>query len=179
MTDQKIPALPEITVVDDLDDIYVVDVSDTTDDPTGSSKFVKAKNSLGTPRTAAEITAGVTPTDFRKDPGEVLRYGTNTTPGTTDMTTPIANAFAASAGANKVIFPPEILLSDPITVPSNTHAVFSEGTILKANTGFGANDRLLSFASATNVVFECNGARFRMIKSEYTTGEQRHCFLPV
>lgn len=38
-------------------------------------------------RTADEIAAAVTPTNYQFEPGHLLRYGTNTTPGTTDMTT--------------------------------------------------------------------------------------------
>jgi hypothetical protein len=43
------------------------------------------------PQTAAEISAGVTPTNYGYPELNVLRYGTNTTPGTTDMTTPLNN----------------------------------------------------------------------------------------
>jgi len=50
-------------------------------------------------RTAAEVSAGVTPTNYSYPPGYVDRYGTNTTPGTTDM----AAAFtAAGQVANKL-----------------------------------------------------------------------------
>lgn len=44
------------------------------------------------PRTSAETTASVTPTNYYYEPGNVLRYGTNTTPGTTDMTAAIQAA---------------------------------------------------------------------------------------
>jgi carbon monoxide dehydrogenase subunit G len=37
MADTKLPALPQVTSLSALDKIYAVDVSDTTDDPTGSS----------------------------------------------------------------------------------------------------------------------------------------------
>jgi len=55
------------------------------------------------PRTAAEIAAGVTPVNYSYAPGNVLRYGTNTTPGTTNMTTAINNAIAAN---DDVYIPP-------------------------------------------------------------------------
>jgi hypothetical protein len=48
------------------------------------------------PRSSGEISAGVTPVDYTKPPGHVLRYGINTTPGTTDMRTAIANSLAAN-----------------------------------------------------------------------------------
>lgn len=45
-----------------------------------------------TRQTAAELAAGVTPVNEWLEPRNVLRYGTNTTPGTTDMTAAIQAA---------------------------------------------------------------------------------------
>tara|TARA_R100001143_G_C3360997_1_gene135670 strand:+ start:4226 stop:5626 length:1401 start_codon:yes stop_codon:yes gene_type:complete len=42
--------------------------------------------------TPAEAAAGVLPTDFYREPGDVRRYGDNTSPGTTDMSTALQNA---------------------------------------------------------------------------------------
>lgn len=50
------------------------------------------------PRTQAEINASVTPTNYFYPPLNVLRYGTNTTPGTTDM----APAFQAAINVAKI-----------------------------------------------------------------------------
>lgn len=47
-------------------------------------------------RTSAESSAGVTPTNYQYQPGHVLRYGTNSVPGTTDMTTAFQNAALSS-----------------------------------------------------------------------------------
>lgn len=47
-------------------------------------------------RTLAEIAAAVTPTNFSYPPGHVYRYGTNVTPGTTDMTAAFQNASLVS-----------------------------------------------------------------------------------
>jgi hypothetical protein len=44
-------------------------------------------------QTSAESAAGVTPTNYEYAPGNIDRYVTNTTPGTTDCTTGIQNAF--------------------------------------------------------------------------------------
>lgn len=55
------------------------------------------------PQTAAEIAAGVTPSNYAYAPGVVDRYGTNTTPGTTNMLAAITAAFSQalqSGGAN-------------------------------------------------------------------------------
>lgn len=48
------------------------------------------------PQTAAEVSAGVTPVNFAFAPGNILRYGTNTAPGTTDMTVAFNNAVAVA-----------------------------------------------------------------------------------
>lgn len=61
-------------------------------------------------RTAAEIAASVTPVNYAYEPGNVLRYGTNTTPGTTDMTTAINNA---------------ILSNDNVYIPAGTYLISS------------------------------------------------------
>lgn len=46
MPNQKVPQLPVLTAVTGEDLFYVVDVSDTTDDPTGSSKQITRDNIL-------------------------------------------------------------------------------------------------------------------------------------
>lgn len=46
MPNQKVPQLPILTAITDADLFYVVDVSDTTDDPTGSSKQVTREEIL-------------------------------------------------------------------------------------------------------------------------------------
>jgi hypothetical protein len=51
-------------------------------------------------RTQAEIDNGISPTNRSYSPGNVYRYGTNTTPGTTDMSTALvkANTVAVASG---------------------------------------------------------------------------------
>jgi hypothetical protein len=56
-------------------------------------------------RTGAEIAAGVTPTNFAYAPGHVLRYGTNTVPGTTDMTAALNATGTAVGSGGRVIWP--------------------------------------------------------------------------
>lgn len=70
------------------------------------------------PRTAAEQSAGVTPTNYYYEPGNVLRYGTNTTPGTTDMTAAVAAAFAVSATHPAVLPQETMLITSALTVPA-------------------------------------------------------------
>jgi hypothetical protein len=58
------------------------------------------------PRSAAEITAGVVPVDYRYPVGYVTRYAINSTPGTTDMTyafTAAASVMAAQGGGTVII----------------------------------------------------------------------------
>jgi hypothetical protein len=57
-------------------------------------------------RTAAEIAAGVTPANFAYVPGHVYRYGTNTTPGTTDMTAAINTAATVCRQGNYTLLLP-------------------------------------------------------------------------
>lgn len=69
------------------------DVLIYTVDPVSDGALSQAQIGLTLyPRTAAEIAAGVTPVQYFYQEGYVLRYGENTQPGTTDMTTPIQNA---------------------------------------------------------------------------------------
>ena len=69
-------------------------------------------------RTAAEIAAGITTINYNIPShdacGQVIieRYGTNTTPGTTVMTTPINNALAVAAEANCEIMAKGVYLTD-------------------------------------------------------------------
>lgn len=54
------------------------------------------------PRTEAERAAGVTPVNYAYLSGNVLRYGTNTVPGTTDMTA----AFESAASVSRQVIVP-------------------------------------------------------------------------
>ena len=80
------------------------------------------------PRTTAEISAGVTPVNYGypSDPENILRFGTNTTPGTTDMTTALENAIAGlPSTGGKVILPAgTYLISSTIVI---TKPVILEG----------------------------------------------------
>lgn len=56
--------------------------------------------------TAAEIAATVTPVNYAYAPGVVDRYGTNTTPGTTDMSAALIAAFASVGVGGEISFLP-------------------------------------------------------------------------
>ena len=62
-------------------------------------------------RTAAEVAIGVTPTNLAYPAGYVYRYGTNTTPGTTDMTSAINTCANVCRQGNYTLqLPPETCL---------------------------------------------------------------------
>lgn len=92
-------------------------------------------------RTKAEAAAGVTPVNYAYAPGVVDRYGTNTTPGTTNMLSAFTNALnvAVQAGGGEVSFLPGV--------------DYFLGTISVATT------TLLSVSGLSNVTIRGNGAR--------------------
>jgi len=89
------------------------------------------------PRTAAEIAASVTPVNYYHAPGNVLRYGTNTTPGTTDMTAAVQAAIDSNY---YVYFPNGTYLIDTVTLRTGT-VLHGDGfvSIIKQNTTTGAS----------------------------------------
>lgn len=64
--------------------------------------------------TPAEVAAGVAPTDFRYAELHLLRYGINTTPGVTDLSTALASALsvASELGGADVTLPSEQVAYD-------------------------------------------------------------------
>lgn len=106
------------------------DIADKLPALTGNAnKFVRV-NSTGTAletadpvfnfaTTAAEVTAGVTIVNANYEEGHVYRYGSNTSPGVTNMTAAIQAAVdvAAAKPEGRVIFPPErMMISTTIAV---------------------------------------------------------------
>ena len=95
-----------------------------------------------------------------------------TEPGTDDTDAFVA-ALKAAVGGTLVVPAIELTLR-PVMVPSNVRIELASGTVLKAKSGFGRNDRLLNITNASNVTIIGNGATVQMPKSEYQEGEQRH-----
>lgn len=120
----------------------------------GSRSRTWTREAIGAPhpRTAAEISAGVTPVDYRYPEGNVLRYGTNTTPGTTDMKTAIQNAINVAEVAKGRVFIPEgrYYLSAQVTVDADDVVVEGAGwgTVLETD----ANDRVIQVTNCANVI---------------------------
>jgi len=57
-------------------------------------------------RTPAEVLAGVVPVNYYYPPGQLLRYGTNTIPGTTDMTAALQAAIDVLGGDGGTVIAP-------------------------------------------------------------------------
>lgn len=57
-------------------------------------------------QTAIETSASVTPTNHQYEPGNLLRYGTNSSPGTTDMTSAFQAAAAYLAAGGRSLYIP-------------------------------------------------------------------------
>lgn len=88
-------------------------------------------------RTPAEITAGVTPVDFRWPEPYPLRYGTNTTPGTTDMLAALQAAFKVGAATGKEVVIDQAYFvdiddeNDPLVMESGLTVRFTEEGSIK------------------------------------------------
>lgn len=99
------------------------------------------------PQTAAEISASVTPTNYTYPAGNVLRYGANSTPGTTDMTAAFqaaGNAWGATGGR--------------VAIPAGTYLI--AGSVNYTNpvllAGDGSSATTLTTNSAVNNVVTFN-----------------------
>ena len=116
------------------------------------------------PRTAAETSAGVTPTNYYYEPGNVLRYGTNTTPGTTDMTTAIQAAIDSGEAGHGFAYVPSgtykitASLSIADGTPITLHGDGYDSVIVK-----GANVDMLSLglkSELCDIRFDGAGATY-------------------
>ena len=108
------------TIYLDPDVVYKLTLDDTndaliyTEDPIQDALTQENIGLIFYPRSAAEISAGITPTNFFEIYGNVLRYGTNTTPGTTDLTT----AIQAALDTHGAILPDEdVAFDSTLTLP--------------------------------------------------------------
>jgi hypothetical protein len=89
-------------------------------------------------QTSEESSASVTPTDVSYPPGHILRYGANTTPGTTDMATALLNATKALSSGGTVY------------IPAGTYAIGSNIAIANSGLKFqGDGAKSIVRASAT------------------------------
>jgi hypothetical protein len=84
------------------------------------------------PQTGAEIAAGVTPADYGYAPGDVRRYGANTTG---DSTQAVANALLA---ADEVFFPFLCTVSTTLAVTRAGQRIYGTGTQSGVSSGMDA-----------------------------------------
>lgn len=67
-------------------------------------------------QTESEIAAVVTPSNYSIEPYHLYRYGTNTTPGTTDMSAALQNAINACPDGGTVYLPPDLISIGTTTI---------------------------------------------------------------
>jgi hypothetical protein len=106
--------------------------------------------------TAAETAAGITPTNYYYPPGHVYRYGTNTTPGTTDMTTALAASIsqAKQSGGADAFWPAATLLVSTLTLDGSGYNIRTAGgrkTILKQTTGTDPSFGQIMIVTGSNI----------------------------
>lgn len=130
----------------------------------------QAKANFTVAVTAAETSAGVTPTNLAYAPGYIRRYGSNTTPGTTDMTAAILNAIKVSDADGKigVVLDGETYLTDVIAIASGGFVpafIEGNGATLKSRTT-ATSSYLLSIENphgerehfeVRNLTLDCDG----------------------
>lgn len=131
-------------------DSFVATISNTAkqaffDAIAGVSAVEQALYKLINPRTAAEISAGVTPVDYRYPEGDLNRYGTNTTPGTTDMRIPLQRLFAVLQPGMTAVIRGNLYLSAPlsVTVPDD---VVIDARDAHFRTDFATEDNLITLS---------------------------------
>ena len=64
---------------------------------------------------------------------------------------------------------------NPLFIRSNSIVNFSPNTIIKANAGYTSQQCLLNINNVTNVTIYGNNGVTKMLKTEYKSGEWRHC----
>ncbi|MEE9158935.1 MAG: hypothetical protein V3U60_11175 [Gammaproteobacteria bacterium] len=120
--DKRLTDFDELTAVADDDFMHVVDVSDTTDDPAGTSYKAQVSNIRSIAKTQAEIDADVTITNFLYDPGNAFRYGARANGIADDYDALHAlKDVINEQGGGDVVYPPGEYLIDryEITTPPN------------------------------------------------------------
>ena len=154
---------------------YKVDITDSLDSslegyPIDNITAALTATEVGTalwPVTTAETSAGVTPTNVEYEPGKVLRYGTNTTPGTTDMTAAFTSAVAQNdaGGASVKITGVTTYLVDPLNIDSvsNVTILGEVGSIVKA----AASGNVFHITNSNNI--RIDGVTIQGVRT-YTSG---------
>lgn len=103
----------------------------------------------GNQRTAAEIAASVTPVNYTYTSGNLLRYGTNTVPGTTDMTTALQTCVNVCARSGDTCFIPAgtYKITSDITIPVGVVFLNAGPSFAFDIRGAGREQTVLQFAT--------------------------------
>jgi hypothetical protein len=117
------------------------------------------------PRTAAEIAAGVTPTDYSKEPGDIRRFGADET-GVADSSSAIQDAHDASSYAGGIVAKGTFLAGDVELTKSNIVGP----AVLNAAT---AASSVLLLGSDPNSLSDTAGWRYRKVESLYIRGNAK------
>jgi hypothetical protein len=135
------------------------------------------------PRTAAEISAGVTPTDYSYPPGDVRRYGADPS-GISDATTAINNALTVAAqgaalGYGGIVFFPAgyFHVSGLLTIPqycrfigSGRRATVIRRTVDTPMVNWG------SFSTIEHMRLESASGTFNTDLMQITSGSYQSCY---
>lgn len=151
---KRLEELTELITPADSDNLYVLDVSDTTDSEAGSSRKITLSNMLNNqlvgasiwPRSALEIANSITPTDLSFPWGNVFRYGA------------VADSALGAAGTDSTTaFQNAVNSGHAVYVPEGYFSI--EGTIVIASGGstqggvtfiMTSNTRLERFSASVN-----------------------------
>ena len=122
------------------------------------------------PQTVSEVAASVTPVSFQYPPGNLLRYGTNTEPGTTDLSSALQAAIdQQNQGGEPVVLPPqEIAHSATLDLYSGTSITgggFQNTQLLYTGTGTAMRN-----ASPGTRIFALRFADFNMLTTDGALG---------
>lgn len=129
------------------------------------AQFLSSGPYVSSGRTNAEITAGITPTSFAYLEGVVNRYGNNTTPGTTDMTQAIKNAYLVhKAGGAPVTFLGQVYLV------TDTCISIATADVKIAVQGIPLRTVILNKAPANKPTFKLTDAQIWDIRGFVFTG---------
>jgi hypothetical protein len=174
MADTKISALTTVTSLADGDLFAVVD------DPGGTpaSRSVRTdtiRQSVGKyyAQTSAESTAGVTPTDYTYEPGNVLRYGAVADSGSGSQGTDCTAAFQAainSAATHKVYVPPGWYAIESTIQVFNKATAGNEGVHIE----FAAGSRIERYANDSTPILHIAGIHHRIEGNGVTLGARTY-----
>lgn len=137
---------------------------------------------LGSLVMAVAVAAGQFPESASVVPGEkrIVRFTTADTRMGSDVTTALQTALTTAALNSETLEIPaarEPYNVGPIFFPNNSDVLIGANVLIQAKPGFLPGQKLLNIINVSNVRIRGSGARstFKMLKSEYTSGEYRHC----